>query len=96
MGTREFPGLEKLQNQWDNLHMNTQTLDSEKRIVLPEGHPGDVFEILPQGEGQFLLVRVEQPARKRMTQEESREAILRSPLSPMMSWEELRQITREP
>lgn len=76
--------------------MSTQTLDSEKRIVLPEGRPGDVFEIVPQGEGQFLLVRVEQPAKKRMTQEESREAIRNSPLSFTMTWEELRQMTREP
>lgn len=76
--------------------MSTQELDSEKRIVLPEGRPGEVFEIRPQGEGQFLLVRVERPVRKQMSEEECREAILRSPLTPRMTWEELRQITREP
>ena len=77
--------------------MNTQEVDSERRIVLPEGRPGEVYEILPQGEGNFLLVRVEQPpAPRKMTPEECREAILRSPLNMTMSWEELRQITREP
>ena len=76
--------------------MSTQTLDSEKRIVLPEGRPGDVFEVLPQGEGQYLLVRVEQSAKKGMTEEESREAIRNSPLTFTMTWEELRQMTREP
>lgn len=76
--------------------MSTQELDSEKRIVLPEGRPGEVFEIRPHGEGQFLLVRIEGPVRRQMSEEESREAILRSPLTPTMTWEELRQITREP
>ncbi len=76
--------------------MSTQELDSEKRIVLPDGRPGDVFEIRPHGEGQYLLVRIEHPVHRKMSEEESREAILRSPLTPTMTWEELRQITREP
>lgn len=76
--------------------MSTHELDSERRIVLPDGQPGEVFEIRPQGEGQFLLVRIDHPVRRKMSEEESREAILRSPLTPTMTWEELRQITREP
>ena len=77
--------------------MSTQELDSEKRIVLPQGRPGEVHEILPQGEGDFFLVRVEQtPVRRGLAEEESREAILRSPLTMTMSWEELREMTREP
>ena len=76
--------------------MSTQELDSEKRIVLPEGRPGDVFEIHPQGEGQFLLVRVGDAIPKRpKTREEVRRAIEESPIGFTMTWEELRKITRE-
>jgi len=77
--------------------MSTQELDSKKRIVLPEGQPGELFEIQPQGEGRFLLVRVGQPpVRRKLTREECREAIRNSPLTFDMTWEELREITREP
>lgn len=78
--------------------MSTQELDSEKRIVLPEGQPGDVFEIHPQGEGSFLLVRQVQPEAsvKKKTREEIRQAIRNSRIRMTMSWEELREITREP
>lgn len=76
--------------------MSTQELDSEKRIVLPEGRPGDVFEIHPQGEGRFLLVRVEDAVPKRpKTKEEVRRAIEENPIGLTMTWEELRKITRE-
>lgn len=78
--------------------MSTQELDSEKRIVLPEGRPGEVYEILPQGEGRYLLVRQVSPEvpTKKKTREEIREAIRNSPLRMTMSWEELRAMTREP
>jgi hypothetical protein len=38
--------------------MNASTVDSKKRIVLPNGRPGDVFDIQQQAEGRFLLVRL--------------------------------------
>jgi len=76
--------------------MSTQELDSQKRIVLPEGQPGDVYDILPQGEGRFLLVRLEEAVPKRpKTKEEVRRAIEENPLGLTMTWEELRKITRE-
>jgi len=77
--------------------MSTQELDSEKRIVLPDGRPGEVFEIHPQGEGRFLLVRQvppEVPAKKK-TREEILQAIRNSRIRMTMSWEELRKITRD-
>jgi len=76
--------------------MSTQELDSERRNVLPEGRPGEVFEIHPQGEGRFLLVRVGAAAPKRpKTKEEVRRVIEENPLTPKVTWEELRKITRE-
>jgi len=48
---------------WDNPTMSTSTVDSKKRIVLPNGRPGDVFDIQQQAEGRFILVRLEKPER---------------------------------
>jgi len=77
--------------------MSTSRLDSKKRIVLPSGQPGDVFDVQQQAEGRFLLVRLEKPqASERMSREACLEAMEQYPLRPAMSWEQLRQITREP
>lgn len=77
--------------------MGTSKVDSKKRIVLPSGQPGDVFDIQQQGEGRFLLVRLEKPALPpKLTREQVIEALDKMPFSQTMSWEELRQLTREP
>lgn len=77
--------------------MSTQELDSEKRIVLPEGRPGDVFEIHPKGQGRYLLVQQVPPKApaKKKTREELLEAIRNSRIRMTMSWEELRKTTRD-
>lgn len=77
--------------------MSTSKVDSKKRIVLPNGNPGDVFEIQQQTEGRLLLVRLEKPvAAERMSRKDCLEAIQNAPLRPMMPWEQLRRLTREP
>ncbi len=77
--------------------MSNSTVDSKKRIVLPGGRPGDVFDIKRQAEGRFLLVRLEKPeTAQRMSKRECLEAMDKAPLRPTMSWEELRELTREP
>ncbi|NWF57642.1 MAG: hypothetical protein HXY45_22915 [Syntrophaceae bacterium] len=77
--------------------MSTTTVDSKKRIVLPKGRPGDVFEIQQQAEGRFLLIRLEKPERaERMSKKACMEAMRKSPLRPTMRWEKLRELTREP
>lgn len=39
--------------------------DSKRRVTLPKpAHPGDAFALEAIGEGQFLLSRLEKPARK--------------------------------
>jgi len=63
---------------------------------LSDAHPGDVFEIEKQGDGRYLLVRMEKPRpHERMTREACLEAIEHSPLSFSMTWEALRKTTRE-
>lgn len=81
---------------WDNPTMSTTRVDSKKRIVLPNSKPGDVYEVQPQGEGRFLLVRLERPqAVAPMSREECLAAMENFPLSPTLTWEELRRITRD-
>lgn len=77
--------------------MSNSKVDSKKRIVLPQGRPGDVFDIQRQAEGQYLLVRLEKPERsERLSRRQCLEAMRRAPLQMTMSWEELRKLTREP
>ena len=77
--------------------MSNSTVDSKKRIVLPGGRPGDVFDIQRQAEGRFLLVRLEKPEiAQRMSKRACLEAMSKAPLRPTMTWEELRELTREP
>ena len=77
--------------------MGTSTVDSKRRIVLPNGRPGDVFDIQQVADGRFRLVRLERPERpERMSRKACLEAMGRAPLRPTMKWEELRKMTREP
>lgn len=77
--------------------MATSTLDSKKRIVLPDGRPGDVYDIQKEDEGRFVLVRLEKPEpRVRKSRKACLAAMRKAPLRPTMSWEELRKLTREP
>lgn len=77
--------------------MKTSKVDSKKRIVLPSGRPGDIYEVQRQDEDRLLLVRLAQPSRAvRLTKQASLEAMGKAPLRPRMSWEELRSLTREP
>ncbi len=77
--------------------MSTSTVDSKRRIVLPGGRPGDIFDIQLQSEGRFLLVRLEKPQRRQpMSREDCLDAMRKAPLEPTVPWEKLREMTREP
>jgi len=77
--------------------MSTSKVDTKKRIVLPGGRPGDVFDIQQQTEGRFLLIRLEKPERsERMSKKACLEAMRKAPLRPTLTWEKLRELTREP
>ena len=48
-------------------HCMIITADSRRRVTLPKpAHPGDAFDLEKTGHGQFLLTRLEKPARKVM------------------------------
>jgi len=82
---------------WDIPTMSTFKVDTKKRIVLPGGQPGDVFDIQQQAEGRFLLIRLEKPERSaKMSKKACIEAMRKAPLRPTLTWEKLREMTREP
>ncbi len=77
--------------------MSISTVDAKKRIVLPGGRPGDVFDFQQQDEGRLLLVRLKKPERAaRMSRAACVKAMRKAPLRPTMPWEKLRALTREP
>jgi hypothetical protein len=77
--------------------MSAFIVDSKKRIVLPKGQPGDVFDVRQQAEGRYLLVRLETPARpERISKRACMAAMRNAPLRLTMSWQKLRELTREP
>jgi hypothetical protein len=46
-------------------HIMIITADARRRVTLPKpAHPGDAFDLEKTGSGQFLLTRLEKPARK--------------------------------
>lgn len=75
----------------------TTKADGKRRVVLPGAHPGDVYDVQVQEEGRYLLVRLERPEPKAsMSREDCVRAMDDRPLRPTMTWEELRNLTREP
>ena len=77
--------------------MHTSRADAKKRVVIPGAEAGDVFDIQRDGEERYVLVRLHRPApRPAMSRQQCLDAIAESPLSPTLSWEQLRRATREP
>jgi hypothetical protein len=38
--------------------MSTAKVDAKKRIVLPSGKPGEVYDVQQQADGRVMLVRL--------------------------------------
>jgi hypothetical protein len=81
---------------WDHPTVTIRA-DSKKRVVVPDARPGDVFAYEDHGNGHFHLVRLNMPAApKSKTRAQVRKAITGSKLRFDMSWDQLRELTREP
>ena len=77
--------------------MATVRADSRKRVVIPGAVPGDVYDIQPEGDARYVLVRLYRPDPvPKKSVEECLEAMSQMPLRMKLSWEELRRLTREP
>ena len=44
--------------------MITAKADSRKRVLIPNARPGQVFEIVPEGEGNYRILLVKSAKRK--------------------------------
>ena len=75
--------------------MGTVRADGKKRVVIPGAAPGEVFDVQCQGD-EYVFVRLHRPEPAPKTREACLEAMSRTPLRMALSWEELRQVTREP
>jgi len=75
----------------------TTKADSKKRVVLTGAKPGDIYDVQEQGEGRYLLVRLQRPEPKhKMSREDCLRAMDEYPVRFAMTWEELKSLTREP
>ncbi|HVR30262.1 MAG TPA: hypothetical protein VMS86_12100 [Thermoanaerobaculia bacterium] len=74
----------------------TTKADGKRRVVLPGSEPGDVYDVQRQGEGVYVLVRLQRPEPHKMSRDACLQAMDASPLRPRSSWEELAALTREP
>jgi hypothetical protein len=75
----------------------TITADNKKRVVIPWAKAGDVFACEQRDENHFSLARLNPPPPpKKKTKAQIRHAILHSKMKFDMTWEELREMTREP
>lgn len=77
--------------------MSAVKVDSKRRIVLPGGKPGEIYDVQSLADGQILVVRLEKPEPVWSRDRETCLAAMDSnPLQPGMDWEDLKNLTREP
>ena len=83
--------------EWDIPTMTVRLVDSKRRIVLGDARPGQAYSVTEESDGRIVLTRLE-PVRTtpRLSFDECRDAIEAAPLHPAVSWDELREVTREP
>ena len=83
--------------EWDSPTMTVRLVDSKRRIVLGDARPGQAYSVTEESDGRIVLTRLE-PIRTtpRLSFDECRDAIEAAPLHPAVSWDELREVTREP
>lgn len=71
-------------------------VDAKRRVVVPGARPGELFDVQRVEEGRILLVRLERPeARPKRTRKECLAAMDEASLTPGMSWNELKTLTRD-
>lgn len=77
--------------------MKVLTIDTKRRLVLPGALPGECYAVRETGPGHYELAKVMPAPRAPKPGPAEVDALLISAaLTPSMSGEELRAITREP
>ncbi len=75
--------------------MKIATIDAKRRLVLPGAIPGEAYAVRESAPGHYELAKVIPAPRPKPTAKELDALLASAPLTPKMSWEELRSHTRE-
>jgi hypothetical protein len=88
--------FDKSLRMWEYPTMKIAIVDAKKRLVLPGALPGEAYTIHEAAPGQYELAKVIPAPRVKPTARQLDVLLKIAPLTPKMSWEELRSLTREP
>lgn len=76
--------------------MKIAIVDAKRRLVLPGAIPGEAYAVHEAAPGQYELAKVIPAPRAKPTAKQLDSLFKVAPLTPKLSWEELRSLTREP
>ena len=76
--------------------MKVATVDTKRRLVLPNAKPGETYVVREIASGYYELAKVIPALPPKPTAEEMDALCASAPLTPKMRWEDLRSLTREP
>lgn len=89
------PWLTAFTSLWDFPSVKIQTTGT-KRPVPPAAEPGECHAVRESAPGHYELARVVPAPKPRPTPEQLDALLVSAALTPKMSWDELRTLTREP
>ncbi len=75
--------------------LKTAVTDQKRRIVLPGAKPGEIYAIRELAAGRLELSLMLPAPPRRLRRSEVEKALNAAALTPQMSWDTLRQLTRE-
>jgi hypothetical protein len=75
--------------------MKTVTTDQKRRIVVPNAEPGEIYQVREIEPGHLELTKMIPAPRQGIDPGELKERLAQQGLTPAMSWESLKQKTRE-
>lgn len=82
---------------WDAPTMKILTVDAKRRLILPGASPGECYAVREAGTGHYELAKVVPAAKTPKPTPAEVDALLASfPLTPSMTSNDLRTLTREP
>jgi hypothetical protein len=76
--------------------MKIQTVDSKRRLILTGAEPGESYAVRQTTRGHYELAKVIPSQKPKPRPAELDALLISAALTPKMSWEELRGMTREP
>ncbi len=75
--------------------MKTVTTDRKRRVVVPNAEPGEVYQVREIEPGHLELTKLIPAPRAAKRADELKKLLQQESLTPAMSWESLKETTRE-